>query len=426
MPNYLIKRLLILGAIAISGIIFIQSYWMIKTWNLKDQEFYEKVTVVLRQVAESVADFNEAELPKQNLIKRRSSNYFAVNVNSIIDAQVLEDFLVRTFEDHSLNTDFEYAVYDCHTNELVYGNYCKLADDDKYKTSENKLPKFDEFTYYFVVKFPLRKGYLLSNMWMNILFSLVAILAVVFFLYAISVILRQKKLTELQKDFINNMTHEFKTPISSIKIAAEVFSNTDTIKNDPRLSQYTEIIKTQNERLNLQVEKVLNIAKIENEDFSLHMERIDINESIINILSSEEAKLSEFDVDIQLDLSENNVYTKGDLLHFNNVISNIMDNAIKYSKGKAELHISTIKKNADIHIKIKDHGIGISKENMTKIFEKFYRVPTGDIHDVKGFGLGLNYVKKIIHAMNWDIRVVSKLGEETIFTIICPQTFITD
>jgi len=247
MPNYLISRLLILGAFAISGIIFIQSYWMIQTWNLKDQEFYESVNIALRNVAESVAQLNETELPKQNLITRRSSNYFAVNINSSVDANILEDFLIQEFENISLNTDFEYAVYDCHTDDLVYGNYCKLSDNDKFVTSEDALPKFKELLYYFVVRFPSRRGYLLSNMWMSISFSLVALLAIIFFLYAIGVILRQKRLTELQKDFINNMTHEFKTPISSIRIAADAFLNDEYIANNPRLFQYTNIIKSQNQ-----------------------------------------------------------------------------------------------------------------------------------------------------------------------------------
>ncbi len=421
MPNYLIRRLLILGAIAISGIIFIQSYWMIKTWNLKDQEFYETVTIALRNVAESVAEFNKTELPKQNLIKRRSSNYFAVNINSTIDANILEDFLIQSFEKFSLNTDFEYAVYDCHSEDLVYGNYCKLADDDKYVLNEVELPKFEELTYYFVVRFPSRKGYLLSNMWMSILFSIVALLAIIFFLYAVNVILRQKRLTEQQKDFINNMTHEFKTPISSIKLAAEVFANNKLISENPRLFQYANIIKSQNERLNLQVEKVLNIARLDKKDFRLSMDKISINETINNLLIYEDAILSEKNVILKLNLTEKELYTTGDLLHFTNILSNILDNAIKYSKSDKQISISTVELDKKIEIKIADNGIGISKENLSKVFDKFYRVPTGDLHDVKGFGLGLHYVKKITEAMGWKIRVESELGKGTRFCITCPK-----
>lgn len=421
MPNYLIRRLLILGAIAISGIIFIQSYWMIKTWNLKDQEFYETVTIALRNVAESVAKYNNAELPKQNLITRRSSNYFAVNINDIIDANVLEDFLIQSFEKFSLNTDFEYAVYDCHTKDLVYGNYCKLSDNDKFVSSSKELPKFSNLTYYFVVRFPSRKGYLLSNMFTSILFSLIALLAIIFFLYAVNVILRQKKLTELQKDFINNMTHEFKTPISSIKIATEVFANNEIIKNDPRLLQYANIIKSQNNRLNLQVEKVLNIAKIENKDFRLNMEKIDVNQTITNLIINEKAKFTKLNVNLELDLSNQKLYINGDLLHFNNIISTVIDNSIKYSKENISISIQTKLTNNQVSICINDKGIGISKENITKVFDKFYRVPTGNIHNVKGFGLGLHYVKKIANAMNWIINIQSEENKGTQFFITCPK-----
>ncbi|NNE26493.1 MAG: sensor histidine kinase, partial [Saprospiraceae bacterium] len=237
MPNNTIRLILILGSLAIAGILFFQAFWVIKTFDTKEEDFNQQVMIALRQVAEKIADYNQTDLPKNNLIQRRSSNYYSVNVNSAIDANILEDFLIRSFNELSIHTDFEYAVYDCASDNLVYGNYCSLTeDDDTYERSED-LPKFDDLIYYFVVKFPSRKSFLINDMRVTVLISVLSFLAIASFMYAIWFIVRQKQLTDLQKDFINNMTHEFKTPIASIKIASGVLMGADQVADDERLSK---------------------------------------------------------------------------------------------------------------------------------------------------------------------------------------------
>lgn len=420
MTNALIRRLLILGALAIGGIIFIQNFWVIKTWDLQDEEFHQTVSIALRRVAESIADFNQSDLPKQNLIQRRSSNYYAVNINDVIDANILEDYLIREFEASALNTDFEYGVYDCFSQELVYGNYCNLSDDDKYLRSES-LPKFDDLEYYFVVKFPSRTSYLLSSMWQSILFSLIALLAVAFFIYAIWVILKQKRLSEMQKDFINNMTHEFKTPISSIRIASDVLLNSEEINDDKRLQQYTSIIKDQNNRLNKQVERVLNIAKLEQQDFQLKKEKIDLKLTLDEIISNENARLSNHNTDIIRSVHNGQQYfIYADKVHFSNLVYNILDNAVKYCKENPEVIVSSNMVGNKLRLSFKDNGIGVKKEDIPKVFKKFYRVPTGNVHDVKGFGLGLFYVKSICKAHGWKINFDSELNKGTQITLDIP------
>ena len=238
MPNNLIRRLIILGGLSIIGIIFVQSYWLLKTWDIKDKEFDQTVNIVLRNVAERMSKYTKTLLPKSNLIQRRSSNYYAVNINSAIDAGLLEQYLLQEMNKQSLNIDFEYAVYDCVSDELVYGNYCSNENpDEKEIKRPNKLPKFNNLVYYFVVRFPKRESFLLANRNMTLTLTLLSILAIVFFLYSMWVIMEQKRLSELQKDFINNMTHEFKTPISSIKIASDFLANDQNLKNDTRHSR---------------------------------------------------------------------------------------------------------------------------------------------------------------------------------------------
>ena len=418
MSNRLIRSLIVLGGLAILGIIFVQSYWTIKSYDLKDEEFHQSAMIALRKVAEKYAVFNESELPKNELIKRRASNHYTVNINSAIDVNVLEDYLLQELSAQSIDTEVEYAVYDCFNDNLVYGNCCRPEEelDDK-PADKIALRKFDDLVYYFQVKFPEKNSYLLSNLRQTILFNGIALLACLFFIYAMWVILKQKRLSELQTDFINNMTHEFKTPISSIKIASEAFLNNEEIKKNERLHHYAGIIKEQNQRLNDQVEKVLNLAKSEKDGFQVNKESVNLNDIIQSTLRAEKAKLNQNQVDIKLDLDESIEQIYADRLHLTNVIANVLDNAIKYCKETPAIEITTTNRGRFCTMSIKDNGIGISKENLARIGEKFYRVHTGDLHDVKGFGLGLFYVSKICAAHNWMLDIQSKEGKGTTVSI---------
>lgn len=355
------------------------------------------------------------------MVQRRASNYYAVNINGAIDANILEDYLIQGFQEKAIYADFEYAVYDCQSQELVYGNYCKLSDRANTKKQSEILPKFDDLIYYFVVKFPNRTGYILSSMWQHILLTVATLLTLTFFIYSIWVILQQKKLSELQKDFINNMTHEFKTPISSIKIASNYIKNHPTIKVDSRLLKYSDIISEQNDRLNHQVEKVLSLAKFEEDQFRLHKEILDPNEILKNICLSEKLKLNESGVgQIEYELSSKSVVIEADKLHFTNVLHTLLDNAIKYCKESPQITVRSSQKHETVAIEIIDQGIGIQKEEISNLFKKFYRVPKGNVHDVKGFGLGLYYVHNICIAHHWKITVESTLGVGSNFKLEIP------
>jgi two-component system phosphate regulon sensor histidine kinase PhoR len=418
MSGNLIRRLVILGGLVIIGILSTQSYWLLKTWDLKDQEFDLTVRKVLLKVSQRIANFNSFELPKKNFIERTSSNYYVVNINSGIDANILEDYLYQEMANFSLRTVFEYSVFDCTSKEMVYGGYCDLSDENKVGVHNSNLPIFTDFDYYFVVRFPSRESFLVSNMRMTVLFSIIAILSVLFFLYMIYIVLKQKRLSELQKDFINNMTHEFKTPISSIKIAADVLSKSEPISGNNRLKKYAAIISEQNQRLNDQVEKVLNIARLEKDNFELNKEEIDLHAALSKIVKSESVRLKEGK--ISLNFCEEKLEFVADPLHFTNVITNILDNAIKYSDKHPDITFTTEQRNNLNIIKIKDKGIGIEKDKLKQIFDKFYRVSTGDVHNVKGFGLGLFYVKNICTAHGWIIDAQSEIGIGTTFIIKIP------
>ncbi len=375
---------------------------------------------MLYTVAENIADHNKTELPKSKLIQRRSSNYYTVNVNSAIDANILEDFLVREFTKASITTDFEYHVYDCANDEYLYSNYCNLSEKTDQESVTSDHPRFEELIYYFVVKFPSRSSILINDLRVPLLFSLLTILAMLSFMYALWVILRQQQVTDLQKDFINNMTHEFKTPISSIKLASDYLLKDEKIKSDERLQKYSDIIKQQNSRLNNQVEKVLNIARLEKDQFKLVSENVLLQDFIQNIVRQEQIKFDDAGGEILLDFTPDPIYVSADKLHLTNVISNVLDNAKKYCKEKPKIRVSISEKKSKTYLTISDNGIGIPKEDLKKIFNKFYRISTGDVHNVKGFGLGLFYVKNICDAHGWDINIRSNTDKGTAVELILP------
>jgi two-component system phosphate regulon sensor histidine kinase PhoR len=271
-----------------------------------------------------------------------------------------------------------------------------------------------EIYYYFGVRFPDKNANILSNMWIVIFFTALMLVTLAFFIYSMFVILRQKQLSELQRDFINNMTHEFKTPISTINISTDVFLNNDKIKEDSRLNRYSNIIKEQVLRLNTQVEKVLQLAKIERDKIELNLEAVDLTELIRGVSPSLEMKIQEAKGTLLLDLNGAGALVMADKLHLTNIIHNLVDNGVKYSKGAPEIRIALRRDGNQAILSVQDNGIGISKEHQKHVFDKFYRVPTGNVHNVKGFGLGLFYVKTICKEHKWKLDLQSEPGKGTL------------
>ena len=421
MKNSTIFRVIVLGALAIIGIIGMQAYWVISTWNINEEEFDKKTNLALYNVACELASLNGMPLPPRNIVNRRTSNYYVVNIESDIDANMLEQYLHEELERLALYADFEYAVFDCTTNEMVYGNFFSFNPDGQKNLELGNLPKYDQFTYYFGVKFPSRSGYLFGQMQLSIFFSVILLLTIIFFAFSMFVILRQKSLSELQKDFINNMTHEFKTPISTIQISADVFLNHPAIQADGRLSLYASIIKEQNQRLNSQVEKVLQLAKIEQGSFELKREIIPLQELLQSAIESTAVSVEKQGGSLQSHIALEGVSIAADRLHLTNILHNLLDNALKYCQGTPDISFQAGLARGGIQITISDRGIGIPKEHLNKVFDKFYRVPTGNVHQVKGFGLGLYYVKSICDAHGWRLRLSSEAGVGTQVQLFMPQ-----
>ena len=412
MKNRTIRNVAILGSIAIAGVISVQIYWINQALNLQQKQFQESVFISLKRVAERISDYNKMDFPVKNPVKQISSDYFIVNIREAIDANILKLYLNKEFHRSNIHTDYEFAIYDCSSEKMVYGEYVSFNKNERI-VKLGELPKYDEFIYYFGINFPKQTSYLIAGNTLWIIFSFLLMITVSFFVYALNIILRQKRLSELQKDFINNMTHEFKTPISTINIASDVLLRDDIIKNNVDLSNYTEIIKEQNERLNWQVEKGLQITEIEQGRMNLKSEKIYLNESIKSVVSSVQLNLKTKGGDVKTNLLAKNDLINCDKLHLTNVLYNIIDNAIKYSNKNPQIIIETSEMAGFLYLSISDNGIGIAEEHIENVKNKFFRVPTGRVHNVKGFGLGLYYVSQVCKAHHWDWEIKSEKEKGT-------------
>ncbi len=420
MNNKIVIRIVVFGTLAILSIIAAQTWWVTNIWDLKEEEFHEKVNIALLNVAGEFEKLGR-NLPEYDLINQVSPNFYVVNVNDNINASNLEYFLRSEMETVGLTEEFQYGIYNCSSKNMVWGELITYDPKaDKTNDKREGLPVYDDenFEYYFGVTFPNRGNWILNNMRPTLFLTFILLITSLFFMYSMFVILKQKRLSEMQKDFINNMTHEFKTPISTIKISADTFLNNPKIKDDSRLTQYARIIKDQNTRLNNQVEKVLQIARIEQDNFKLNKEEIVLQAFLLEILSGTRLNIEALGGILSTDLNTPNAIIKADRLHLNNILHNLLDNATKYSKEKPDVVVKTYKRGRKVYLEVQDKGIGISKEEQAKIFKKFYRVPTGNVHNVKGFGLGLFYVKNICRSHGWKVELESEKGIGTTFRII--------
>lgn len=413
MKRQSIRWVIVLGTISMLGIVVAQAYWVNKALNIAERELDQTLHVALLRVAENMAQVNNTQL-NPNPITQLSGNYFVVDLNDKIDANILEHYLLKEFRNKNLAIDFEYGIYDCSSDEMVYGNYVGLKTREQ-KTKE--LPKWNDNIYYFGVQFPQRKAHVFRELrfWGVSTFLILIVLLV--FTYALFIILKQRRLSEVQKEFVNTMTHEFKTPLSTIAISANVLAKANEVQQSQRLNNYINIVIKENERLSNQVDKLLQMTDLEKEKISLKIEAINLHELIEQIGQHLNLRIKENNGELHLNLESNKTIVNADKLHLTNIIYNLLDNAIKYSGETPCISVETSNKSNAIFLSISDNGKGIPLEEQKRIFQKFYRVPTGNIHDVKGFGLGLSYVKKIVKEHGWLIDLKSELDIGSTFTI---------
>ncbi len=421
MSRLTLRIVIILAGLSIAGITFTQIYWVRKAFDIRENQFYLDVDESLRDVAERIFEINKTPSPVNNPVTQVSTNYYVVTINGPIDASLLEFLIATEFEKRNIKAEFEYGVYDC-IYKCMAQNQSLPTPGKTRLVSEASLPHWEDAPpdgYYFGVRFPQLEANLISQMGIWLFSSAVNLVVIFFFVYTMFVILKQRRLSEIQRDFINNMTHEFKTPISTIAISAEVLKDPSIVNTPERLLNYSTIIQNENNRLKQQVERVLQMARLDKEEIKLKKEVLCVHEIIQEAVKNISINKS-VNSEIELNLNSTHSNVHADKLHLTNVFFNLLDNALKYCKETPKITISTTKLNDLLHITVKDNGIGISPENHRKVFQKFFRVSTGNIHDVKGFGIGLNYVKLVMESHKGRINLASELGKGSTFTLILP------
>ena len=414
-----INILIVLGLIAIVGILIAQLIWTKQAFNLEERKFSQKVHVALLEVVKKLYDSTNDDLPSENPVEKISNDYYYVNIANDFDPIILEHYLKTEFKKASITTDFEYAMYNCQSDIMVFGNYISLSDNIKTKPSFN-FPKNKNLIYYFAIRFPNETGYLFSSLrfWFILFIALIIILLI--YVYSIFTIIQQKKYSELQRDFINNMTHEFKTPLSSILIASNYLLKQGEIKNDEKLEKYTQIIIDQSNKLNLHIEKILNIAKHDHSPSELSKKQIAVIPLINTVIENIQLKYE--NTEITIDVEDTSYSVLADEFHFINLVYNLLDNSIKYSEGKPVIKIRLGYEKRSKKIEFIDNGIGISGSELNLIFDKFYRSTTHSKgNQVNGLGLGLYYIKKICSLHNWKIQATNNLEKGITITILIPQ-----
>jgi two-component system phosphate regulon sensor histidine kinase PhoR len=407
-----------LGAI---GIIITQTYWVRKAYQLQEKEFELKTNLALRNVASNIAELKHIQLPIYSPVEQISPDFYIVQINVQVEKEVLAHFLQASFTRQNITTNFWYGLYDCMSDTVQYAAYINMQGnviDDIPSASFKKLKKLN---YHFAVYFPNRKHFLSQQLSVWIVSTIVLIFILILLTYLLFIILKQKRLSEIQKDFVNNMTHEFKTPLASIQLSADVLKNPTILHNEQRLLNYATIISTEAKRLSHQVERVLQMAQGNKGEIQLSKSLFVWQTLIKETLSSFDQAIALKRATINLDLPTAPISYFGDQLHLRNCISNLIDNALKYTETDPVITIS-IGIAQQLRIAVEDNGIGINKNDQKLLFKKFYRVNTGNIHNVKGFGLGLSYVRLIINAHNGRIECESDLGKGTKFVIHLPIT----
>ncbi len=397
----------------------IKNYKRFETRTIYREDILDNADVKLSPVQKfkKVSNVSKVMVEYKDIINELTRQ---IPIHERISTELL-DFLIQGYlDEQDLDLDFEFGVYDDGLATKIKSDSFKITNEGRYD-----VPLFEEDDrqsgYTLFVSFPKRNKYVLSSIMgmaiLSIVFTLIIIIAYSSALYQL---IKQKQISEIKTDFINNMTHEFKTPIATINLALDAVRNPKVIDDKEKVARYLRMIREENKRMHAQVENVLQISKLEKNQLEISKEEVDVHDLIEDAMSHIELIVEDQKGYVKIHQNASDSMVMANDTHFTNVLVNILDNAVKYTEGEPKIDIYTETVKNYIQIKIKDQGLGMSKSVQKRIFEKFYREHTGDIHNVKGHGLGLAYVKRIVDDHQGQVSVESEKGKGSTFIIKLP------
>jgi two-component system phosphate regulon sensor histidine kinase PhoR len=415
--------LITLIAISVGGIIYLQVEWIRGAMKIKRDQYGHDIFLSITNVRDTVNRRKDKTIGPLAFPSQLLSFSGFVSTPSVMSNYQLKDIIRNELRKKNIRQSFEYCIINEARIPTMFSSGYKLdylEDPNNYAvylTSDNSIMNTELLNVYILQPEDYFHSHLAGLLLVAIFFTSFIITA---FLLTLKTMLTQKKLSEIKSDFINNMTHEFKTPIATIQLATDALKNEKVLSDKEQILYYSGIIKEENRRMNKQVEKILQSAQLERDEIKLQLRKLDVHQIIQKVSENAKLQLEEAGALLSTHLQASKTEIMADDVHFSNIIFNLLDNAIKYGKQNPQITIDTSNEGDQLVIRVIDNGIGMNKETQNHIFEKFYRAHTGNLHNVKGFGLGLTYVKKMMDLQGGKISVESEVGQGTTFTLRFP------
>ncbi len=412
--------IVLLITLSVLGIIFIQISWIRSAISLRKQQHEQDINTAVNRIKEEFYQ-NYFNVIGQYPQDEKSKNWYLSNfTTSFMEQKDVDRLISGSIKRTGIKEKYEYIITDIFQNTLFRSPGYRPEESHAairvQLTTENS-----PFKETLILYFRENNNYIVSRLgWIiagSIIFTIIIISA---FALTVRQMFTQKKLSEIKSDFINNMTHELKTPLATISLAIDALTNEKVIHDTEKIRYYSSMIKDENKRMNKQVEKILQAARIERQEVRLNLQTLNAHDIIQKVTDNLSLQIQERNGSLTLKLAAHNHNVNADDVHFSNIIFNLLDNAIKYSKDQPKIEVETVNQSGMLVIKVKDNGIGMNKETQSRVFEKFYRAHTGNLHDVKGFGLGLSYVKAMAEAHGGKVKVESAPGKGSTFSILLP------
>jgi two-component system phosphate regulon sensor histidine kinase PhoR len=422
MKRSIIRLIVGLTTLALVGTIVTQVFWVDNAMKLREDQFNSRTKIALKMIVNQLFRVQVDTIGANGYFCKPACNAAHSGGIGSIDEHLLDSLIHAEFACMKIEKDYVYGVYNSHNNRILMGTVGQYADEliaSPHNASLSCIHRSDAF--YLAVYFPHQKSMLFTELFWWVSLSLVFLLIIsASYLYTVLSFLKQKRLSEMKNGFVNNMTHELKTPVSTISLASEMLMKSNVYEHPDRVMKYAAMIYGENTRLKTQIEHVLQVTVLDKDEFKLKLTQVNVVETLDSLCEGFELLVKENGGALIKEYASCDVVISADALHFVNIISNLIDNAIKYSPQKPEIRVYATKRSSGLIIGVEDKGLGINAQNQKDVFKKFYRVPTGNVHDVKGFGLGLFYVKTMVQAHGGRISLKSEPGKGSTFELFFP------